>query len=185
MGQSQSIDPALALNQRAHAEGWPFHCDTVLAFDRPELNALRDVWRSLAAGKSAPSRTDFDARMLKPFLRNISIIERVFVDAAKWRYRTRLTGSAIVELTGEHTGKYLDEHMPRDFLPRWIAPFDAVLDSVVPFRFVSEFALPHLSYLDGESLVAPLADTRGEVTLILTCLYFRPRRGPDAAPPAD
>ena len=43
--------------------------DMVLQFDQPELNALRDVWNlkaKLAGG--LPSRSDFDARTLKPLL---------------------------------------------------------------------------------------------------------------------
>lgn len=176
MGHMEPIDPAWTLNRKAQSEGWPYHCDTALEFDRGELNEMRDVWRGLAAGKRAPSRTDFDARTLKPFLRNISILERVPVDHAVWRYRTRLSGSAIVEVAGEHTGAYLDEHIPPEFLPAWTSAYDTVLDSATPMRFVSDFRIPKLAYLSGESLLAPLADGHGGLTLVISCLYFRPKR---------
>jgi hypothetical protein len=174
MGRHETIDPAAALNRRAQAEGWPFRCDTQLEFERPELNALRDLWRSLAAGNVAPSRADFDARTLKPFLRNIAIIERV-VTADKWRYRARLTGSAIVEIAGDNTGRFFDQCIAPEFLARSTVPYDTVLDSGTPLRVVSSFELPLLSYLGGESFFAPLADTHGVLTLVLTCVYFKPR----------
>jgi len=176
MGRLEPIDPAWALNRRAQAEGWPFRCDSALEFERPELNALCGIWRSIAAGKGVPSRADFDARTLKPFLRNIAIVERVFFDAGKSRYRSRLTGSAIVEVAGENTGHFLDEHIPPEFLPRWTNAYDAVLDSGTPMRFVSDFRVPQLVYLDGESLAAPLANAHGNIALVLTSTYFKPKR---------
>jgi hypothetical protein len=180
MERPEGIDPALALNRHAQVKNWPLRCDSALSFERPELNAVRDIWRSLAAGKNVPPRTDFDARTLKPYLRNISIIERVPVDAAKWRYRYRLMGTAITEVAGENTGHFLDERIPPKLLPRWTSAFDAVLDNDMPMRFVADFQVRPLDYLHGEAFAAPLADERGETTLILTCLYLKARSSGEA-----
>lgn len=181
MRQMEMIDPAYALDRRAEAEGWPFHCDSRLEFDRPELNGLRDIWYGLAACKGVPSRADFDARKLKPFLRNISILERVFVGSNKWRYRIRLMGSAISDIAGDATGNFLDQQLAPDFLRIWTSAHDAVLDSGIPMRFVSDFRVPQLSYLEGESLLTPLADSRGHLTLLLSCLYFVPKKAGNPA----
>ncbi len=170
-------DPAVTLNRIAQAERWPFHCDSALNFERDELNTVRDIWRSLAAGKTAPFRADFDARTLKPFLRNISIVERVFVDTAKWRYRRRLRGSLIAELDGDGTGQFLDEFIPSTVLRAMMICYDAILGASIPMRFAYGFTAPHqLSYLRGESLSAPVCDAHGELSLILICTYFMPRR---------
>ena len=58
MGQLKPIDAARELDRKAKLEGWPFRCDATLEFERSELNEMRDLWRSLAAGKPAPSRAD-------------------------------------------------------------------------------------------------------------------------------
>lgn len=152
-----------------------FHCDATLAFEHEELHALRQIWQMRAEGRRAPSRVDFDARILKPYLRNMLIVERVFVDSITRRYRARLAGSAIVELIGELTGKFLDETLPRELLARWFDVYDDVLDSGLPMRVVCDFRSPQLSYLCGETLLAPLADTRSELTLALSCVYFAPK----------
>jgi hypothetical protein len=170
-----ATDPALALNVRAKAEGWPIRCDSALCFERPELNALRDIWLSLAARERTPSRSKLDARTLKPFLRNIMIVERVYVDAATWRYRMRFEGSSIVEVAGESTGRFMDECHPPELLPLAAAPYDAVLDQGAPMRLVADLRTRRLDHLTAECLIAPLADARGETTLALRGAYFRPK----------
>ena len=150
-------------------------CDGALVFERPELNALRDVWQTFAAADRLPRRSDFGARVLKPFLRNIMIVEREFTGPAQWRYKMRLEGTAMVEMIGESTGKYLDECYAPEFLPRLIAPYDAVLEQRVPMRVVVELKTPRLDYLTAESLIAPLANARGETAFALRCTYFRPK----------
>ncbi len=175
MGQLKPIDAARDLDRKAKLEGWPFHCDAALEFERAELNAVRDLWRSFAVGKPAPSRADFDARTLKPYLKNILIIERVFSGPERWRYRTRLTGTTVAEILGNSTGKFLEEQVPLELVPRWAATYDAILGSGQPLRLVADFELPQLAFLRGEALIAPLTDRDGELTLILSCAYFKPR----------
>jgi hypothetical protein len=175
MGAMKTDDPASALNRKSKAQGWPFHFDAALRFERRELNALRDLWLARAADRTAPSRADLGARMLKPYLPNITISERIFVEHGKWRYRTRLSGSTIAETVGDHTGKYLEEQLPADSLPRWTAAYDAVLDGAIPLRLVSDFSVPCLNYLTGEIFIAPLADERGKLSLVIGCMYVRPR----------
>src|SRR5579863_7391155 len=178
MGQPAPIDPAWALDRKALTEGWPFRCDSALNFSRHELNEMRDLWFSLAANKHAPARADFDARRLKPFLRNITIIERVYIDAAHWRYRVRLSGSAVADAVGDHTGRFLEEYLPPEAVPRWTATYDAAIDGGRPLRLTAEFIMPRIDHLSGEAFVAPLCDTEGKLTLVIGCIYFKPKRNP-------
>lgn len=150
--------------------------DTKLNFDAPELNAMRLVWeeKSRAAG-GLPSREDFDARTLKPFLRHVSIVERAVNPGGRQSFRYRYYGSALTQRFGEQTGQFLEMSVPPDRLARWIAAYDAVLEAGRPMRFLSYFEIPRVSYLNGESFSAPLANGGRKPTTILACTYFTPK----------
>lgn len=166
-----AIDPAEAVNVYAERQGWPFRCSTELTFARPELGRLRDIWCEKAAGRHVPYRSDFDARTLKPVLRNIAIVERVS-SYGRIRMRLRLIGSEIAGLFGEHAGRHLDEAVPPTLLPRWETIYDAVLDSGRLFRVITNYDHPRVNYLSGESLLAPMLDARANPTMLLCCAYF-------------
>jgi hypothetical protein len=169
-------DPANLLNVLSQKEGWSMRADTVLKFDAPELNGLRDVWLEkarLAGG--LPSRADFDARALKPFLRHVSIVERAINPAGRSSYRFRFYGSALAQRFGEQTGQFIEMSIPPDRLPRWIAGYDAVLEAGGPMRFQSYFEIPRVSYLNGESFSAPLSNGTHKPNTILAATYFTPK----------
>ncbi|MBL6940410.1 MAG: hypothetical protein ISS15_19130 [Alphaproteobacteria bacterium] len=150
--------------------------DTTLTFEAPELNALRDIYLAKAgAAGGLPSRADFGARTLKPFLRHISIVERAPNNAGRMSYRYRYYGSALAQRFGEQTGMFIEMSIPHDRLPRWIAAYDAVLEAQGPMRFLSHFEIPHVSYLNGESFSAPLANEGRKPNTILACTYFTPK----------
>lgn len=161
--------PALDLNLRAEAEGWPMRCDGALAFERQELADLCALWRARAAD-GVPQRSQFDMRTLRPYARNLIIVERVGEDA-RWRYRFRLFGSTLALLFGEHTGRMLDEMVAPAMLPVWLAFYDCVLTHAEPFRFINYYRIPSEDYLKGEFFAAPLADEDGRVRLILAATY--------------
>ena len=148
--------------------------DTTLEFDCPELNAFRDVWNEKAKG-SLPSRADFDARTLKPFLRHVSIVERATHPSGRPSYRYRFYGSALAQRFGEQTGQFIEMSIPPDRLKRWIAGYDAVLEGGVPMRFLSYFEIPRVSYLNGESFSAPLSNGGKKPTTVLAATYFTPK----------
>jgi hypothetical protein len=143
-------------------------------FEHPQLKALHALWCAKARDTGWPSRRDFDARALKPFLTNISIAERVTCEGRR-RYRYRLVGSAIVELFGEATGRHLDELLKEPFLARWTANYDAVFAVHHPLRFTSRFELPFVNYLDGESFAVSLSNGGAAANLVLTASYFMRR----------
>ena len=152
------------------------HTDTALNFEAPELNALRDVWREKALlAHGLPSRGDFDARTLKPFLRHVSIVERALNPAGRPSYRFRFYGSALTQRFGEQTGQFIEMSIPPDRLPRWLAAYDAVLEAGAPLRFVSYFEIPRVSHLNGESFSAPLANGVRKPNTILAATYFTPK----------
>jgi len=165
-------------NSFAESHGWGSRCYSELNFERPELNSLRDLWFSIAEKKNGPpSRADFDARTLKPFLPNISLVDCVAQKKGRSRYRFRLQGTELTRLFGEQTGRYADEFFPPDNLPRWTMGYDVVIDGRRPVRFTSRFVLPLVSHLDGESFSAPLVSEDKHGWGILGALYVKPKEG--------
>ena len=90
-------------------------------------------------------------------------------------YRYRFYGSALAQRFGEQTGHFIEMSIPHDRLPRWIAGYDSVLDAQGPMRFLSYFEIPRISYLNGESFSAPLANEGRRPNTILACTYFTPK----------
>ena len=169
-------DPAERLNNMSKKEGWSMRADTALKFNAPELNALRDVWNEKVREVGGlPSRADFDARALKPFLRHVSIVERAVNPAGRQSYQFRFYGSALTQRFGEQTGQFLEMSVPPDRLERWIAAYDAVLDGGKPMRFLSYFEIPRVSYLNGESFSAPLSNGMRKPNTIMAATYFTPK----------
>jgi len=159
-----------ALNAHAEAMGWPFRCDPSLNFTKPELAALCELWRAKAGNDGPPPRATFDMRTLKPFVRNVSLLERIGPEGAR-RYRFRLFGSSLVQLFGEHTGHYLDEMVSPRLLENWVACYDTVLRYGTPLRFINYYRIPNQDFLKGEIFAAPL---RGDVDgqpMVLAATY--------------
>jgi hypothetical protein len=164
------------MNVLSHDEGWSIHAEAALQFDAPGLNQIRDVWfeKEKAAG-GLPTRADFDARTLKPFLRHVSIVERETGPSGRPSYIFRFYGSALTQRFGEQTGQFLEMSVPPEQLRRWIATYDAVLDAGRPMRLLSALEIPRVSYLSGESFSAPLAGGARKPNTLIACTYFTPR----------
>jgi hypothetical protein len=169
LDRSQAINLPVALNAHAEQLGWPFRCDPALDFTKPELNALCQLWHAKAGG-GLPARTSFDMRALKPFVRNISILERIGPKGL-WRYRFRLFGSSLAQLFGEHTGRWLDEMVAPELLENWLACFDTTIRVGTPLRFINYYQMPSKNFLKGEIFAAPLAAESPDQPMILIATY--------------
>ena len=141
-------------------------------FSHPNLGAMCAIWRAARGSRRLPSRADFTARLLKPYLRDIVILDVEGERAGRRRYRHRYIGSAIVELIGEETGRYLDELVAPDEMPRWSQAFDKVVDEGEAVRFERDVALAPFVRLKAESLVLPLSDDDVRVNRLMTVTYF-------------
>jgi hypothetical protein len=159
-------------NAKAQAQGWSSVCDETLAFARLELRSLLNLWRGFATDARVPAWHDFTPRVLKSLLRNVAVYERVTNGSV--RYRVKLMGTAFTDVMGEVCGKYLDEAIPEEFLPRWSAALDSVLEAGAPLRFVAKTDADKKSYLIGEFLGAPLMTDAGSPTMVLAAVHFAP-----------
>jgi hypothetical protein len=166
--QQASSLPA-ALNAHAEMSGWPYRCDPSRKFDGPELNALCALWHERAPD-DLPPRAAFDMRALKPFIRNVFLLERIGRKGL-WRYRFRLFGSGLAHLFGEHTGRYLDEMVAPALLQNWLACFDTTIRYGAPLRFVNYYRTQTQGFLKGEFFAAPLAEEARDQPLVLAATY--------------
>jgi hypothetical protein len=166
---AQPTSSASRFNLRAAAEGWPALCDDRLDLQSPKLAALLAIWRAVTGERTMPRREDFTARILARHLRDITFVER---NGA--RYRFRLFGSALAEMTGDWTGKFLDEAVPAQFLPSWTATYDAALEAAAPLRFAARFRASQLEHVMAETLVAPLAGESGAASGLLVSVAYSP-----------
>lgn len=156
LDRDQTRELPIALNAHAEAMGWPFRCDPSVDFIQPELCALNELWCAKAADEGLPRRAAFDMRALKPFVRNVSLLERIGPKGAR-RYRFRLFGSSLALLFGEHTGHYLDEMVSPALLENWVACYDTTIRYGAPLRFINYYRIPSRDFLKGEIFAAPLA----------------------------
>ncbi|HXC57003.1 MAG TPA: PAS domain-containing protein [Rhizomicrobium sp.] len=163
-----------AFNQRARSRGWPFACAPALDFERCELGAALALWREKARGRAMPARTDMTARAMKPYMTHMSLLERVPAGEGH-RYRVRLHGSTLARYSGDGTGKFLEDVVQAERVAGYAAVYDLVLELLQPLRVLSSYQAPEISYLTGESLVAPLALAGSDMPLILSVTYPKPR----------
>jgi len=168
------IMSAEALNEAAADSGWPMLCDETCSFMHPLLHELLALWRHEAAA-GIPQRQALTARKLQPFMRNLTLFERLS-EGPQRRYRVRLMGSGIVQYYGELTGKYIDEVVPETFLPRWYAFLDTALHAARPVRLLLRADTFDKAHMVGECLCAPLAAEAGSVKFVLLGMILDGRR---------
>ena len=86
----------------------------------------------------------------------------------------RVMGARFGSVMGDFGGKFFDEAVPPQFLARWHAAPDAVLEAVAPLRFVSRSETVGKAFLTGEYLLAPLVGDGGAVDTAICGAVFGP-----------
>ena len=167
-------DPMKVFNEQAKASAWTFTCGPATGFDNPALSGALALWREKAKGRSMPARSDMTARLMKPYMPHMSLLEKVGTPKGP-RYRVRLHGTALASYAGDKTGQFVDEFVPAHLLGSYTSVYDTVLELQLPLRLVRDFQAPEIDYLAGESLVAPLSRSGTSSPLILSITYVEPR----------
>jgi hypothetical protein len=162
---------AVAFNDLAKAQGWPSLCDPDLAFESEALTDLLAIWRKHAGTEAIPQRSRTSARVLKQHLGHVAILERVADGPA--RYRVRLMGTRITQMVGEMQGKFLEDVVPAELLPRWYCALDLTLAEGRPLRFVTRVDFGKLEFLQAELLLAPLLEGSDTPSLVLGGVAFK------------
>jgi hypothetical protein len=168
------VSVARSLNRQAVQESWHHFCDPTLSFSDGAYDRLLALWRSKAAIRAMPRRSDITPRDLKDIMRHVVMWERFAENPS--RYRWRLVGSAITDIAGHDTvGKSLEETIPPEHLARWVGCGDLVLSGGQPIRCLGRVHLKDREYLDAENLFVPLANDNDEPTFILGQCRYTPR----------
>lgn len=170
-----TIGGAADYNAAAVREGWHSLCDATLQFSHPELVKLLELWRTHAGPTGIPPRREMSARMLKSMLRDVAIYERLFSPGGR-RYRVRLIGSGFAQIVGDLTGKFIDEAVATDIVPRWHGALDATLGAAAPLRFVGREETNGMIFLTGEFFSAPLMADDGQMNLVLGSARYSGKR---------
>ena len=167
------IAAAKAFNQRALSNHWHMACDPTLAFAEPCYTDMLGIWQTKAGPRKMPSRSQMTARDLKPYLRNIILVERE--EEKPSRYRWRLIGTSVTEIVGHLTGKQFDDSVPPEHLQRWNGVCDMILESEQPWRFLGRVHIRGREYLKAEHLYMPLADDSDLRRFVMGLCRFTPR----------
>lgn len=167
MTDDRALAAAEEFNRFAERTGAPSRCDATLAFEAPTLKKALALWREKADGCGVPSRREFGARVLKAHLPHLTIVDAVDEGQVR-RYRFRLMGTAIAELLGDHTGKFIDEAIVSPFRERWTAVMATPLAAGAPVRIFGRVEYNNLDFLAMEILLAPLRDDDAQSILTVT-----------------
>jgi len=165
------IAAAKAFNQRALSNHWHMACDPTLAFAEPYYTDLLHTWQAKAGGRKMPSRSQMTARDLKPYLRNILLVQR----EDDGRYRWRLIGTSMTDINGHNTGKLFDDSIPPEHLQRWNGVCDMILESEQPWRFLGRVHIRGREYLKAENLYIPLSDDADIPRFVMGICHYSPR----------
>jgi hypothetical protein len=169
------IGDAAEYNRAAKAGDWHSLCDVTLKFMHPDLIRLHEIWKREAAGSGIVSRKVMSPRLLKSFLRDIALYERIGEGSTR-RYRVRLMGTSFAQILGDLTGKFLDDTIPEALLPRWYAALDATLGTRAPLRFLGREDTNQMTFLTGEFFSAPLTADDGQLNLVLGAARYSGKR---------
>jgi hypothetical protein len=155
MPSARAQHAADELNRFAERVGMPGRCDPRLDFENPELNDAVRLWWNMSEGRALPLRAKMTARVLKPFLPNVALVDMV-EDAGTNRFRLRLMGTALASLLGDYTGKFVDDAIVSPFRERWSAVLGAGFATDEPLRIFGRLEYRRLNHVALELMVAPL-----------------------------
>ena len=168
----QGLDKAVAeFNARAAREGWDQYCDPANGFVMPECFELAALWTRLTADGALPKRDAFTARMLKPYLARLAMVE--LLEQEPPRLRFRLIGTTLTGTLSERTGQHFDDKSatPQQ-TARWTQSALLTLAARQPMRFY----MAGEAAVFGEMLTLPLADANGAPRFVLAYGKYDPTR---------
>lgn len=153
------------LHALAEHEGWGVVCDAACRFETPELEDFHVLWRSKAY-EGIPQRSEMTPQLLKPYLRYLTLHERIVEPGGARFYRVRLMGDAIARITRAATGDTYDRFLPPSGIRKWNAMNDTILAHGRPLRLLIRAESVRKPFLIGEFFSAPLCTADGAANLI-------------------
>src|SRR5688572_20058557 len=105
----------------------------ILELDDNRLRRLFAYWLEKRGGRLFPTKAEIDPVEFPYVLGYVTLVD---VEHDPRRYRFRLDGSILVELSGmDYTGRYLDELPGEEYVAFIKETYDRVVDGGKPFRY--------------------------------------------------
>lgn len=136
----------------------PISYSSDMTFESELLRSAFDYWDGLRAGRLMPARADVRPQCMRHFLSRVALVEVVRTVDGTRAYKARVVGSYIEEVFGRRTGKVVGEGWPRAIAERTRQKYDLAMESGGPIRARNRIAYEGKTWIDGETLVAPLSE---------------------------
>ncbi len=130
----------------------------------PKVRELYRYWLGKRRGRRAPARADIDPVELRGLLPHISLLDVVEPGP---RLRFRLIGTAVVEIAGEVTGRFVDELVPPSVYARLHEQYVDIARNLVGRYHVTDMAWQGRPYLRYHRLLLPLSEDQRSANLLL------------------
>jgi hypothetical protein len=140
--------------------------DRDLRFIHPAIQQAHAYWQTLRGDQSMPSRDAIDPVEMREFLPYVGLVEAAAGSGGRMNYAIRLAGSHVEEVLTQISGRSLSQFLEPDIEERWRYVFDLALAEAAPVRLAGRVAFQRRTWLDSETLLAPLADRQHGTTML-------------------
>lgn len=138
-----------------------------LELDDGRLRRLFAYWLDKRGDRPFPTKAAIDPVEFPYILGYVTLVD---VEQEPRRYRFRLDGSILVELSGmDYTGRYLDDLPGEEYVAFIKEGYDRVVDSGEPFRYRKN-GLFDQQHFSEETLILPIGDNPPTVDMLVVAV---------------
>ena len=139
----------------------------ILELNDARLRRLFDYWLEKRGDRPFPAKAEVDPVEFPYILGYVTLVD---VEPSPRRYRFRLDGSILVELSGmDYTGRYLDELPGEEYVAFIVETYDRVVDSGEPYRYRKN-GLFDQQHFSEETIILPLGDNPPRVDMLVVAV---------------
>lgn len=141
-----------------------------LELDDNRLVRLFAYWLAKRGERLFPSKAEIDPVDFRYVLGYVTLVEVERAPGTARRYRFRLDGSILVELSGtDYTGRYLDELPGKEYVAFIKDTYDRVVDSGQPYRYRKNGLFDQQHFAE-ETLILPFGDAPPSVDMLMVAV---------------
>jgi len=138
-----------------------------LELDDDRLRRLFAYWLEKRGERLFPSKAEIDPVEFRYILGYVTLVD---VERDPQRYRFRLDGSILVDLSGaDYTGRYLDELPGAEYVAFVKDTYDRVVESGAPYRYRKN-GLFDQQHFSEETLILPLGAAPPKVEMLMVAV---------------
>ena len=138
-----------------------------LEIDDDRLRRLFAYWLAKRGDRPFPAKAEIDPVDFSYVLGYVTLVD---VERDPRRYRFRLDGSILVQLSGtDYTGRHLDELPGEEYVAFIKETYDRVVDGAAPHRYRKD-GLFDQQHFSEETLILPLGDNPPAVDMLLVAV---------------